>query len=162
MKLFGILILALGFSQCASMKMDTQPPFKIASANYSHITGGQPGNSTLNLMIEFTAPETIDFQNVFFQNRITPAVIEEKGGKQYIAARYKTSTDQERKDLVLSSDAKAEFGNTANETKEKFPFKLEENEAVVTYKIGEKIHYYKIENVKKEKRVFMPSARPQN
>ncbi len=159
MKLFGILILALSFSQCASMKMDTQPPFKVENASYSHITGGQPGNSVLNLMIEISTPETVDFKNVYFQNRITPAVIEEKVGKQYIAARYKTSSDQERKDLVLNSDAKAEFGNTA---KEKFPFELKENEAVVTYKIGEKIHYYKIENVKKEKSVFMPSARPQN
>lgn len=162
MKLFGILILALSFSQCASMKMDTQPPFKVKNASYSHITGGQPGNSVLNLMIEISTPETVDFKNVYFQNRITPAVIEEKVGKQYIAARYKISSDQERKDLVLSSDAKTEFGNTAHETKEKFPFELKENEAVVTYKIGEKIHYYKIENVKKEKSVFMPSARPQN
>ena len=162
MKLFGILILALSFSQCASIKMDTQPPFKVENASYSHITGGLPGNSVLNLMIEFTSVGTVNFKKVYFQNKIVEAVVENKQGKNYIAARYKTSTNQDKKDLVLSSNAKTEFGNTANETKEKFPFELKESEAVVTYKIGEKIHYYKIENVKKEKQVFMPSAKPQH
>ncbi len=162
MKLFGILILALSFSQCASIKMDTQPPFKIASASYSHITGGLPGNSVLNLMIEFTSAETIDFKKVYFQNKIVDAVIENKQGKNYVAARYKTSTGNYNKYLLLNSNSKEEFGNTANEIKEKFPFELKENEAVVTYKIADKTHYYKIENVKKEKSVFMPSAKPQD
>ncbi len=151
MKLFGILIFALSLTQCASMKLDTNPPFKVTSASYSHITGGQPGNSVLNLMIEFTAPETIDFKNVYFQNRITPAVIEQKQNKQFIAARYKTSSNSDSKDMALHNDAK-----------EKFSLELKENEAVITYKVGKKIHYYKIENVKKEKSVFMPSAKPQN
>ena len=49
-----------------------------------------------------------------------------------------------------------------NDAKEKFSLELKESEAVITYKVGKKIHYYKIENVKKEKSVFMPSAKPQN
>ena len=161
MKLFGILIFALTLTQCASVKLDTNPPFKVTSASYSHITGGLPGNSTLNLMIEFTATETVDFQNVYFQNKIVNAVIEKKQDKNYVAARYKTSSNSDNKDMVLHTDAKDELKNTA-ETKEKFPFELKENEAVITYKVGEKIHYYKIKNITKEEAVFMPSAKPQN
>ena len=161
MKLFGILIFALTFAQCASMKLDANPPFKVESSSYSHITGGLPGNSVLNLMIEFSATETINFQKVYFQNRIVNAVIEKKQGKNYIAARYKTSSNSDSKDMVLHADSKKEFGNTAV-AKEKTPFELKDNEAIVSYKVGEKIYYYKIENVKKENSVFMPSAKPQN
>ncbi len=154
MKLFGILIFALSLTQCASMKLDANPPFTIKSASYSHITGGLPGNSTLNLMIEFTANDAVDFKNVYFQNSIVNAIIEQKQNKQYIAARYKTSTGEDRKDLVLNADPKEEYGNTTK-TEEKFPFELKENEAVITYKVGDKIHYYKIEKIEKIKRVFM-------
>ncbi|WP_420552051.1 hypothetical protein [Tenacibaculum aiptasiae] len=163
MKLFGILILAFTFTQCASMKMDSNPPFSVKSATYTHITGGLPGNNTLNLIIEFTSEDSVNFEKVFFQNRSTKAVIEKKQNKQYIAARYNTSSDQDRKDLVLHANPKEEHGNTANTKSEKdFPFKLKENEAIITYKIGNKTHYYKIENIKKGEKVFMPSVKPQN
>lgn len=152
MKLLGILIFALSFTQCKSTKLDTTPSFTIKSASYSHISGGLPGNKVLNLMIEFTTSKTIDFQNVYFQNRVINALIEEKQGKKYIAARYKISAN--KKDLILNVDPKEEFGNT-NSIKEKLPFELKENEAALSYKIGNKIIYYKIENIKKEKRVFM-------
>ncbi len=155
MKLFGILLLALSFGQCASVKMDQNPPFKVESSSYTHITGGLPGNNSLNLMIEFTASETIDFKKVYFQNRITQAVVEQKEGKQYIAARYKTSSGQDRKDLVLHADPKEEFGNTPNSPTEKFPFELKDDEAIISYTIGKEIRYVKIENIKERKKVFM-------
>ncbi|WP_299119499.1 hypothetical protein [uncultured Tenacibaculum sp.] len=163
MKLFGILILAFTFTQCASMKMDSNPPFSVKSATYTHITGGLPGNNSLDLIIEFTSEDSVDFEKVFFQNRVTKAVIEKKQDKQHIAARYNTSTDQDRKDLTLHADPKEEHGNTASAKSENdFPFELKENEAIVTYKVGTKIHYYKIENIKKGEKVFMPSVKPQN
>lgn len=156
MKLFGILIFAITFTQCASIKMDTNPPFTVKSATYTHVTGGLPGNNSLNLMIEFTSTNTINFENVFFQNRITSAVIEKKQNKQYIAARYNTSSGEDRKDLVLHANSKEEYGNTASsKTKKEFPFDVKENEAVVSYKIGEKTHYFKIQNIKKGEKVSM-------
>lgn len=161
MKLFGILILALSLTQCASTKLDTNPPFVIKKASYKHITGGLPDNSTLNLMIEFTSTKTVDFKQVYFQNRVITPVIEQKQGKNYIAARYKTSTERDRKDLNLNADPKKEFGNTTKNNV-KIPFELNEYDALITYKLGDKTRYYKIENVKKEKRVFMPSAKPHN
>lgn len=154
MKLFGILLFALGFSQCAGMKMDQNPPFAIKHASYSHITGGLPGNSSLNLMIEYTSDNTVYFDKVYFQNRIVNAVTEVKSGKQYIAARYKTSTQKSKYETVLHSDPKEEYGNTPK-TEEAFPFNLKKNEAIISYKIGNNMHYYKVKNIQKEKRIFM-------
>ncbi|AZJ34519.1 hypothetical protein [Tenacibaculum singaporense] len=155
MKLIGILILALSFTKCASVKMENNHPFKIESASYSHVTGGVKGsyNST-NLIINFTAEKPVDFQKVYFQNRITKAIVEQHNDKQYIAARYKTSSN-DRKDLILHADPKKEFGNTPNTPAEEFPFELKENEAMISYVIGEKTHYVKIENIIKKDKVFM-------
>ncbi|UTD15691.1 hypothetical protein HER15_09505 [Tenacibaculum mesophilum] len=152
MKLIGILILALSFTKCASVKMENNHPFKIESASYSHVTGGVKGsyNST-NLIINFTAEKPVDFQKVYFQNRITKAIVEQHNDKQYITARYKTLSN-ELNDLILHADPKKEFGNTPAE---EFPFELKENEAMVSYIIEEKTHYVKIENIIKKDKVFM-------
>lgn len=154
MKLIGILLFALSFSQCASISLTNNPPFTINNATYSHVTGGLPGNNTLNLMLEFTENQSVDFQKVYFQNRSIKAVIEQKGAKKYITARYKTSTKNDSKDRVLHADPKEEFKNSS-ETTEKFPFELKNTEAIVSYMVNNKIHYFKVENIQKEKRVFM-------
>lgn len=155
MKLIGILILALSLTKCASVKMENNHPFKIKSASYSHVTGGLKGsyNST-NLIINFTAEKPVDFKKVYFQNKITKAVVEQQNDKQYITARYKTSFN-DRKDLILHADPKKEFGNTPSAPTEEFPFELKENEAMVSYVIGEKIHYIKVESIVKKDKVFM-------
>ncbi|MEE3999975.1 hypothetical protein V1T75_06455 [Tenacibaculum sp. FZY0031] len=156
MKLIGILILALSFAKCASVKTENNHPFKIESANYSNVTGGVKGSySSTNLIIYFSAEEPIDFQKVYFQNRITKAVVEQHNNQTYIAARYKTSSDDEQKDIVLHADPKKEIGNTPNTPTEEFPFKLKENEAMVSYVIGEKTYYAKVENIIKKETVFM-------
>ncbi|WP_428743433.1 hypothetical protein [Tenacibaculum sp.] len=153
MKLIGILLLTFSLTQCASVKTQNTHPFKIESASYSHITGGVKGSyNSINLIINFTAEKSVDFKKVYFQNRITDAVVEQKVGKQYIAARYKTSSNDDRKDLILHADPKQEFGNTPTE---KFPFELKENEAMVSYVKNEKICYVKVENIIKKSKVFM-------
>lgn len=154
MKLFGILIFVFSLTQCASNKLDVSPSFSIKKASYSHIIGGLPGNGTLNLMIEFTSDKTIYFEKVYFQNRVVNAVIEHKQNKKYIAARYRIATNQDSNDLILSANSEEEYGNTTNH-QDKFPYKLKENEAIITYKIRNKIHIYKVENIIKEKRIFM-------
>ncbi|WGH74633.1 hypothetical protein P8625_11090 [Tenacibaculum tangerinum] len=152
MKLIGILILALSFTECASVKTENNHPFKVESANYSYVSGGVKGsyNST-NLIIYFTSKEPVDFKNVYFQNRITKAVVEQHNNTNYIAARYKTSSN-DKEDLVLHANPEEEFGNTAVEN---FPFELKDDEAMISYALGEKIYYVKVANIVKKDAVFM-------
>ena len=153
MKLIGILLLTFSLTQCASVKMQNTHPFKIESASYSHITGGVKGSyNSINLIINFTAEKSVDFQKVYFQNRITNAVVKQHNDKQYIAARYKTSSNDDRKDFILHADPKQEFGNAPTE---KFPFELKENEAMISYAKGENVYYVKVENIVKKSKIFM-------
>ncbi|WP_143032182.1 hypothetical protein [Tenacibaculum sp. MAR_2009_124] len=153
MKLFGILFFALGFTQCASQKFENKPPFTITSAVYTNISGGMPGNNSVDLRLTFSTSKEIEFDQLFFINRTTKAVLETKGKVQYIIGRYNTSPKNSKYDLELHGDSKKEYGNKPSS--ESFPFKLKENEAVLSYKDGNKTKYVKIENIKKGKRIFM-------
>lgn len=157
MKLFGILILAITFTQCKSHKFEQNPPFTVKNAIYTHITGGTPGNNSLDLMIEFTANDGVKFEEVYFQEKLTKAVIEQKGDKQFLAARYNTSTQKEMHDINLVNNS-----DDAPKSEKKCSFKLNENEAVITYLLNGKSHFYKLKNITKAKSVFMPSAKPQS
>lgn len=185
MKLFGILLLTISFTQCKSHKFEQTPPFSVKSATYTHITGGTPGNTTLDLMIEFTTEKDVQFEAVYFQERTIQPVVEQKGGKQYLAARFDTSTPKtkgnynltlhsdpkkeygnnpnpkKKYDLELHSDSKKEYGNKPNEKKEE-TINLKENEAIIVYKINGKSNFYKLEDIEKKESVHMPSTKPQS
>ena len=154
-KLLTLLFGMLGLTQCKAVKFDKQPPFTIHSATYAHIVGGTPGNSTLNLILTYTTKEDVTFENVYFLNRKTKAVTEVKGNKKIIAARYNTSTTQNKSDLVLHSNTVEEFNNKLPKETEKFPFQLKEDEAVISYKKNNTLYFFKVENIKKRKSVFM-------
>ncbi|CAL2102284.1 conserved protein of unknown function [Tenacibaculum sp. 190130A14a] len=162
MKLLGILLLTLSFTNCKSHKFEQNPPFIVHSATYVHVTGGVPGSQSLNLMIEFTSEKAIEFETVYFQGRSIKPVVEQKVNKQYLAARYNTSPEKGKHDLVLHSDSKKEYGNKPTSKEEEPTFNLKENEAIISYKINGKSHFYKLKNIAKEESVFMPSANPRS
>ena len=153
MKLFGILILTISFTQCASSKFEQKPPFTIKEATYTNITGGMPGNNSVDLKIFFSAEKEVSFEQLYFINRITKAIIETKEGIRYIVGRYNTSAKNSKYDLELHGDSQKEYGNQPPQ--EVFPFELKNNEAVLSYKEGNQTKYVKIENIKEGKAVFM-------
>lgn len=152
MKLFGILLLALSFGQCASVKMEKNPPFKIESAKYTKPTGDKGNYKTTDLLIKYSANTPVDFQKVYFQNKITNAVVKQKGDEQFIEASF---TNQVKKDIILHEDPREEFGNSPTPPQEELPFKLKDNEAVISYTKNGKTHYVKIENVIGKHDVYM-------
>ncbi|MCD8402260.1 hypothetical protein [Tenacibaculum finnmarkense] len=147
MKLFGFLIFAIIFIQCANIKQTATPPFKIKKALYTDDFNHLSTNKSPCLNIIFTSDKPIDFQKVYFQNTIINTLIEYKNGKKIIIARYKNRIIPVVNELILNADSEKEYGNSLPKITEKFPFNLKDNQAVVTYKIGDKILTYKIENM---------------
>lgn len=142
--LFGSAIL-FSFAQCGngkelSYKLQETPVFKTTEAIYqSWVAGVRGGGSGINVM--FKSPNTdenIVLDSLYFRNK--KAKIERKGDL-YIA-RFKTKTNQQP-NLIMHSDSKQEYGNKAP-IKVDFPFKLENNEAVIQYMEKEKIKFVKI------------------
>mgnify|MGYP000619178694 FL=1 len=155
MKILSILTIILGFSQCGSMKFQENPPFKITSATYENWTGGQPGVKGTNVKIEYTANKIVEFDSIYFSNKVAKLQTKEASKNKMIFGYFNTSSL--KNDMVLHSDSTKEMKNTIPKIK-KIPFELKENEAVISYKINKKTKYYKITSLTKAKSSFFPSA----
>lgn len=153
MKLIGIILFAIGLTNCASAKFAQKPPFIVQSATYTNVVGGLPNSGYTTINIFFSADKNINFQEIFFNNKKVKATIEtSKRGTEIVGKFY---ASQNFNDLQLHGDPKKEFGNKPPKANEKLPFELKKNEAVISYKEGDKLKYYKIENVQKGKSAIM-------
>jgi hypothetical protein len=155
MKFLSIIAILFCFTQCGSLKLEENPPFKITSAVYTNFSGGQKGVSGMNVKIMYTANETIEFDSIYFSKRIVKLEIQKGNDIKMIIGHFNTSTIN--RDLVLDANPKKEINNKVPEIKE-FPFDLEDNEAIISYIINDKRKYFKIKSIKKGKAAFFPSV----
>lgn len=153
MKLLGILLIAFSFTQCGSVKFTENPPFTITDAQYQNWIGGMPGSSGTIITIAYDSNTEITFDSIYFANKIGSLKASSNNGNQSLIGTINNTTSIVKKDLILHSDPKKEFKNELPTVK-KLPFELKENEAVISYKQGEKTKYFKIEKVKKGKPIF--------
>ena len=156
MKLLSIIAIIVSFTQCGSLKLENNPPFKIEKASYNKWVGGQPGVSGTKIEIALKENSTIVFDSLFFQNKSTKVEINIAAGKTLLIGHFSTSSKQNR-DLILDIDATKEIENTLPEVN-KLPFELEENEAILSNKVGDKIKYFKIKDIEESKPAFFPRA----
>ncbi len=156
MKFLRIIILALGFAQCGSAQFEKNPPFIIKSTSYYNVIGGRPGNSSTDVKIVFSASKKVTFEKLYFRNRVSDVNVSSGGDVTYLIASYVTSTNRGIHDIQLHEDPKREYGNTIPPKKEKIPFELSENEAVLSYKEGGDTKHIKITTLKKGKDIYLP------
>ena len=153
MKILGVLVFIVGFTQCKSTKFDSNPPFTVEKSSYNNWVGGQPGVSGTRVEVYLTSKVNIAFEALYFKKRKTNVEIREKDGRTFLTAHYNTS---KRNDMVLESDGKKEV---VNKLPEDFPFELKENEAVISFKEADKTKYVKIENIKETKPDLYPQIK---
>lgn len=156
MKILSILTIIVSFSHCGSNKFVKNPSFKVEKAVYNNWVGGQQGVSGTKLEIHLINAASINFDSLYFQNKITKVEVIKLDDKLQLIGHFSTSKRQNR-DLILDVDPKKELQNTLPNL-EKFPFELKENEAILSYKKGQKRMYFKIENIKEIQFVAFPSA----
>ena len=154
MKLLGMILLALVFTQCASLQFDKNPPFKVTSAAYTNWVGGVEGVSGTNVIIGYTSVNDVAFDSIFFRGRKAKVSFKGSDAKKLIMAQFSTSTIQNKRDLQLHRNGVQEYGNQPPVVKEDFPFELKDDEAVLSYIEGDKTKYFKVENIQKGKQVF--------
>jgi hypothetical protein len=155
-KIIVSLFTTLLFLQCSSLKFVKKPPFKIEKASYNNWFGGQPGVSGTKIEIKLKENSSIAFDSIFFRNKSTKIEINTTSKKTLLIGHFSTSKRKNR-DLILDVNVSKEMKNALPDAKQ-IPFELNENEAILSYKIENKINYFKIKNVEKEKSVFFPRA----
>ncbi len=148
-----------GFSQCSSSKsLEKASPMEFGEVYCQEWAGGiQSAGTGINIFIDAGAisKNTVQLDSVYFRGKGTKLEIKDFDGKRTYVGRFnpkKTSSE-----LVLSNDPKEEYGNKIELQKEA-PFKLEDNECVISYLEGEITKYYKLTGVKEKPRVNFPSA----
>ena len=153
--LLSIVLLTTLITQCKSTKFDKTPPFTITRATYHYWVGGMPGVSGVNVFIGYQTDKNITFDSIYFANKKVKAQTKLVKGKTYLIGYFNTSTINSKEDLILHRNGKKEFGNKPP-VKEKFPFKLKENEAVISFREKGKTKYYKVKNLQQTKTDFYP------
>ena len=155
LKILSVLTIICSLLQCGSTNLETSPPFEINSAAYFSWIGGQPGISGMNVKIRYTSDKNIQFDSIYFRKKIVKLEVNISKDQKMIIGHFNTSSPN--REIVLQLDPMKEMKNEIPEIK-KFPFELNENEAIISYRVNDKIKYFKIKTVKKGKRIFFPAA----
>ena len=141
-----IFITVINFSNCASTQnLEKTIPLTFGEVYYQDwVAGVKGGGSGINIFIPITAnPKEIMLDSVYFKGR--KAKLEFRNNTVFIG-RFKTAINQEQ-DIIMSSEPYAEYGNKAPEFSRKTPFKLDDDECVISYLDNGGVKYFKIEGV---------------
>ena len=147
------------FSQCSSAKkIQEEAPLALGQVYcQSWIAGIEGGGAGLNIYIP-TVNSSVELDSVYFRGKT--AKLEIKSLNQTIYIGRFISDLNKKKDIVMSSEPNAEYGNEMPKITQKVPFELKENECVISYKDGNTTKYFKIDNVIEKELIPYPSAPP--
>ncbi len=135
MKFLNILLLTIVITKCASLP-EENAPFKVLKA--VHNTTDKA--TVLELMLDNTS--NIVFDRMYYQNKVAEAVVKENS----VFGNF----TKPKLDIQLHGDSKKEFGNKPLIKNVKPPFEIKENEAILSYKIGDETKYIKVKNIEKK------------
>ncbi|MBT8311206.1 MAG: hypothetical protein KJO94_09055 [Eudoraea sp.] len=162
--LLGIL---LGVSGCSSQKkIGTDAPFSVEKPSCTQFASGREESGhgfILRLPLSFKEYEDISYDAVYFRGHILTPMLLEEAGKQVLYCRYQR-TPKVKPDIIMHDDPMKEVGNqppAEKVGKKKFPFELQPAEAVIAYRIDDRIKYVKITGVKDKTPELLPT-RPNN
>ena len=155
-----LIVSTIIFSQCTStMKVQTNKPLEIGKAYYQNwIAGIESGGSGINLYIPITSNvKHLELDSVYFHNKVAKL---ELTNEKLAIAHFKTDSNQ-KKDIIMSNEPYAEYGNQVSEFDKKIPFELKDNQCVISYIEKGKTKYFRIDSIIKKQLLAYPS-RPYN
>jgi hypothetical protein len=137
-----------------ALKITQNPPFSVSKAFFQKWGGGvQSSGSGINLQITFNAlPKTITIKKIYFKGMVAEAIVLNLPQTTY-TAHYR---NQRRPDIIMDNDPIKEAVNTPTT---RFPFMLEENEAVVSYVKEGDLYYAKVLNIAEKPMIAYPEQK---
>ena len=155
-----LMMFTVSFSQCSSTKkLQTKPPVKIGKVyTQKWVAGIKGGGSGLYIFIPIS-DTLITLDSVYFRGRVTKLSQKYQNKNMYVGNFI--NQQKQSQDIVMSSDPKAEYGNKlpiSEESTEKFPFELKDDECVISYIDGKKTKYFKVGNIVEKQLIPYPSA----
>lgn len=157
-----MLFMTTNFYNCSSaQKLQKETPFTVDNCYFQKwVAGVKDGGSGSNLFIilKEEIPDHIKLDSVYFMEKVSKLQVQSDNPKIYVG-RFKSEINQKR-DVIMSNDPNAEYGNELPFKKQTIPFELGDNECVISYSENNQIKYFKIENVVEKQALYYPSAPP--
>jgi len=142
LKIIVLLLIGLVVSQCVTVrKLQDLSSFEIGEAFYKEDQSG------ISLYIPVKAyPKHIVMDSVYFHGKQTK--LEVKNG-EILIGQFKPVFIQ-KPDIIMSNEPYAEYGNQIPKLPKKIPFKLKEDECIISYKKNSTVKYFKISGIIKK------------
>ena len=154
MKRSLFLLFTLSIVTCKSISLETKPPFTITEASYKSWVGGQPGVHGINVYLSYTSKSTVDFDSIYFRNRVVKLSKKQLPATQILMGYFNTSTVNSIEDLKSQKEGPKK--DHSQKQKLQIPFILKQDEAVISYTEGNGVKYYKVLNLKRQASDFYP------
>jgi len=158
LKIFGLSILVMGISSCAGGKdysLEQNPPFEIESAYFQKwMAGVRGGGSGTKVFITLSETDSeISFVEIHYRNTFLTATKHH----QKLNTFYADFLNEGSQDVIMDGETVKESQNIPPP---KSPFNLDDNEAVIGYKMNGEMKYYKISNLEEKPIIAYPSTNP--
>ena len=154
--LIPIAAILMSFSQCDKNNFDKKPPISFSKKYFQDWVGGRPGSKgTLLTLVTKNLEKKFVFDSIFFNDKVAKVSVQVSRNQRILTANFIASNNTNN-DLIVSGNPKEEFGNKPPQLVQQIPFKLKDNEAVMSYLIDGKKRYFMIENIAKEKILYYP------
>jgi hypothetical protein len=153
--IIGIII---SFTNCSSaQKLQEHASFELGKVTYqTWVAGVQGGGSGIHMLIDVDSNKNnVILDSVYFRGYKAKIEI----GKIGYVASIRTEINQ-KGDIIMSNNGEDEFGNKPQLKEANFPFKLEDNECVISYIENKTTKYLKVKNLVEKPREEYPSAPP--
>lgn len=154
MKRSLFLLFTLSIVTCKSISLETKPTFTITEASYKSWVGGQPGVHGINVYLSYTSKSTVDFDSIYFRNRVVKLSKKQLPATQILMGYFNTSTVNSIEDLKSHKEVPKK--DHSKKQKLQIPFILKQDEAVISYTEGNGVKYYKVLTLKKQASDFYP------
>ena len=150
------LIVMSSFSQCSGSKsLDEKAPVTIEQAYCQRWVGGvEGGGSGMNIYLPLS-DAGFELDSVYFRGRA--AKLEWKEGAKQFVGRFQSEFNK-KEDIIMDKDPAKEYGNELPDSASSIPFELKQDECVVSYKKGNRTHYFKVEKIVEKQMIAFPSA----
>ncbi|MFL0352929.1 hypothetical protein [Xanthomarina sp. GH4-25] len=153
-------VILISFTQCSSaqkLQLQENVSFELGQVTFQRwVAGVQGGGSGIHMLINVVSNKNnVIFDSVYFRGYQTKIEI----GKIDYIANFKTDLNQ-REDLIMSENGKEEFGNESPIKEANFPFKIADNECVISYLEKGTTKYLKVNNLVEKPKEDYPSAPP--
>lgn len=158
-KFLSLLFVLITCTQCASsQQIDKTAPIQIKDAYFQKwISGIEGGGSGFMVYIEVKEKTDVQLEYAYFKGK--KIKLGHKANKLVYIGRY--SVVSKRPELIMSDNPKEEFKNQLPAVEEKIPFKLKENECMISYIKNGRKRFFKLQNITEREMEAYPMQRRQ-